>query len=96
MVARPRVKEEEEALELIKMAWDAGINFIDTADVYSNGESERIIAKAIKKFNIPRDRLVIATKCFMPVFDDSSVGVGTANDRDQSKALLLPQFFRIK
>ncbi|KAG0163046.1 hypothetical protein DFQ30_000818, partial [Apophysomyces sp. BC1015] len=78
----PWVKEEEEALELIQMAWNAGINFIDTANVYSNGESERIIAKAIKKFNIPRDRLVIATKCFMPVFDDTSVGIGTVAPGD--------------
>ncbi|KAH8552587.1 aldo/keto reductase [Umbelopsis sp. PMI_123] len=74
----PWVKEEEEALGLIKMAWDAGINFIDTANVYSNGLSERIISKAIKKFNIPRSRLVIATKVFMPVFeDDPSISPAT-------------------
>ena len=35
----------------------------DTANVYSNGESEVIIGKAIKKFNIPRHKLVILTKC---------------------------------
>jgi aryl-alcohol dehydrogenase-like predicted oxidoreductase len=66
----PWIKEEEEALGLIKMAWDAGINFIDTANVYSNGLSERIISKAIKKYHIPRSCLVIATKVFMPVFED--------------------------
>ncbi|KAI8065647.1 NADP-dependent oxidoreductase domain-containing protein [Gongronella butleri] len=64
------VKGEDESLALIKAAWDAGINFIDTANVYSNGLSERIVGKAIKKFNLPRHRLVIATKCFMPVFED--------------------------
>jgi aryl-alcohol dehydrogenase-like predicted oxidoreductase len=79
----PWVKEEEEALALIKMAWDAGINFIDTANVYSNGLSERIISKAIKKFNIPRDRLVIATKVFMPVFEeDPSIAPGTLTADD--------------
>jgi aryl-alcohol dehydrogenase-like predicted oxidoreductase len=49
---------------------------------YGNGEIERIIAKGIKTFKIPRDRLVIATKCLMPVIDDSSVGVGTVTPCD--------------
>ncbi|KAG0162876.1 hypothetical protein DFQ28_000691 [Apophysomyces sp. BC1034] len=65
------------------MAWDAGIKFWDTANAYSNGISERIIAKAIKQFNIPRNRLVIATKVFSPVFeDDISIApvVGAAPD----------------
>lgn len=39
-----------------------GINTWDTANVYSNGDSERIVGKAIKKFKIPRDELVILTK----------------------------------
>ncbi|EJT98875.1 Aldo/keto reductase [Dacryopinax primogenitus] len=59
----PWVIEEEEALQLLKAAWDRGINTWDTANVYSAGESERIIAKAIKKFNIPRHKLIIMTKC---------------------------------
>ncbi|KAG6915928.1 hypothetical protein DXG01_009258 [Tephrocybe rancida] len=44
--------------------WDLGINTIDTANVYSNGESERIIGKWIHESKIPRERLIIATKCF--------------------------------
>ncbi|KAI8068204.1 NADP-dependent oxidoreductase domain-containing protein [Gongronella butleri] len=67
------VLDEDESLGLIKEAWDAGINFWDTANGYSNGKSEEVIGKAIKKFNIPRDRLVLATKVFMPVFDDVSL-----------------------
>lgn len=43
-----------------------------TADVYSNGDSERIIGKAIKKYSIPRDELVILSKCFMGVAKDNS------------------------
>jgi aryl-alcohol dehydrogenase-like predicted oxidoreductase len=39
-----------------------GINTWDTANVYSNGDSERIIGKAIKQLEIPRERLVILTK----------------------------------
>ena len=58
------VKDEAESLELLGKAYDAGINFFDTANVYSNGESERILGKAIKKFNMPRSRIVVATKVF--------------------------------
>ncbi|KAI8359098.1 NADP-dependent oxidoreductase domain-containing protein [Choanephora cucurbitarum] len=61
------VKGEEESLELIKKAYDAGINFFDTANVYSSGESERILGKAIKKFQMPRSRIVVATKVFFPL-----------------------------
>ena len=51
------------ALPLLKAAFDRGVNTWDTANIYSNGDSERIIAKAIKKYQIPRRKLVIATKC---------------------------------
>lgn len=61
------VLEEEEALEHIKFAWDAGINTFDTANVYSNGESERILGVFLKKHEIPREEVVILTKVFMPV-----------------------------
>ena len=46
----------------VKMAWDAGVNFFDTANVYSYGESERLFGQAIKDTGIPRHELVIATK----------------------------------
>jgi aryl-alcohol dehydrogenase-like predicted oxidoreductase len=58
------VIEEKEGLELLKGAWDRGLNTWDTANVYSNGVSEEIIGKAIKKFGIPRHKLVILTKCY--------------------------------
>jgi len=60
----PWVIEEAEALPLLKAAYDRGLNTWDTANVYSNGVSEEIIGKAIKKYNIPRQKLVILTKCF--------------------------------
>ncbi|KAK9313118.1 NADP-dependent oxidoreductase domain-containing protein [Lipomyces starkeyi] len=44
-------------------AYDGGINTWDTANAYSNGVSEEIIGKAIRKFGIPREKLVIMTKC---------------------------------
>jgi aryl-alcohol dehydrogenase-like predicted oxidoreductase len=43
------VLDEKPSLEIMKAAWDLGINTIDTANVYSNGESERIVAKFVKK-----------------------------------------------
>jgi aryl-alcohol dehydrogenase-like predicted oxidoreductase len=54
--------DHDESVSIIHAALHAGINFIDTADVYSYGESEEIVAKAIKG---RRDEVVIATKFFM-------------------------------
>jgi aryl-alcohol dehydrogenase-like predicted oxidoreductase len=51
-----------EAQAQIKTAFDAGVNFIDTANVYSEGESESIVGKALAGLGLPREDLVIATK----------------------------------
>ncbi|TRM61012.1 NADP-dependent oxidoreductase domain-containing protein [Schizophyllum amplum] len=58
------VKGEDEALPILKAAWDRGINTIDTSNNYSNGDSERIVAKFIEKHHIPREEIVIMTKCW--------------------------------
>jgi aryl-alcohol dehydrogenase-like predicted oxidoreductase len=79
------VLNEEKALPLLKAAWDAGIQTWDTADMYSNvfssdfacswqGISEELVGKAIKKYNIPREKLVILTKCNFPLLDDPQGG----------------------
>ncbi|SPN97787.1 related to aryl-alcohol dehydrogenases [Cephalotrichum gorgonifer] len=60
----PWVIEEEEGLALLKAAYDMGINTWDTANMYSNGVSEEIIGKALKKFDIPRQKVVVMTKIF--------------------------------
>lgn len=57
------VLDEDEGLPLLKAAYDRGINTWDTANVYSNGESEVVIAKAIEKYGLQRHKLVILTKC---------------------------------
>ncbi|KAK0707630.1 NADP-dependent oxidoreductase domain-containing protein [Lasiosphaeris hirsuta] len=54
---------EDEALPLLKAAYDRGLNTWDTANVYSNGVSEIIVGKAIKKYSIPREKVIILTKC---------------------------------
>ncbi|SLN53231.1 aldo/keto reductase [Roseisalinus antarcticus] len=55
---------QDEADALVKTAFDAGINFVDTADVYSDGASETMLGQAIRNLGIPRNELVIATKAF--------------------------------
>ena len=50
--------------ELIKASIDAGINFFDTADVYSEGESEKTLGQSLKNLNIARKDVVLATKVF--------------------------------
>ncbi|MCF8207954.1 MAG: aldo/keto reductase [Rhodoferax sp.] len=52
---------------LVKQSFDAGVNFIDTANVYSVGESETLTGNAIKSLGLPRDELVVATKAFGPM-----------------------------
>ncbi|KAJ5781396.1 uncharacterized protein N7518_009879 [Penicillium psychrosexuale] len=64
------VLNEEDSLPLIEHAYKQGINTWDTADVYSHGKSEEIVGKALKKYNIPRNRVVILTKCFFGVDDE--------------------------
>lgn len=59
--------EEEEALPILNHAYESGLNFYDTANVYSNGVSEEILGKAIKKYDWRRENLVIATKLWAPV-----------------------------
>ncbi|EIB6518868.1 TPA: aldo/keto reductase [Enterococcus faecalis] len=58
------VLEEEESRQVIKKALDLGINFFDTANVYSYGASERILGQALKDF-ANRDEIVVATKAFV-------------------------------
>ena len=67
---REWVLEEAEARPLIKQALEAGLNFFDTADMYSLGVSEEILGRALKDFGPGRDRLVVATKVFNPMGDD--------------------------
>ncbi len=56
--------QQADADKLVGRAFDAGINFIDTADVYSRGQSEMITGQALKNLNIARDEVVVATKVF--------------------------------
>ena len=58
---------EEASLPIIEKAVEAGINFFDTADIYSRGESEEILGRALKELGVRRDEAVVATKVFNPM-----------------------------
>ena len=59
--------DHDDSIRIIHRALDAGINFVDTADAYSRGESEEIVGKALKG---RRDDVVLATKLHLPMGDD--------------------------
>jgi aryl-alcohol dehydrogenase-like predicted oxidoreductase len=71
--------DHEASIRIIHQALDAGINFVDTADVYSQGESEEIVAKALKG---RRDQVVLATKVHFPMGEDP-------NERGSSRRWIL-------
>ena len=75
------ILDEEESRPFIKRALDLGINFFDTADMYSLGKSEEVLGRALNDF-ATRDRVVIATKVFNPMSDD-------VNDRGLSRKHIL-------
>src|SRR4051794_27875944 len=66
--------DHDDSVRIIHRALDAGINFVDTADVYSAGESEEIVGKALKG---RRDSVVLATKFFMPMGEDPNMRGGS-------------------
>jgi len=67
---REWVLEEEESRPFIRRALELGINFFDTADMYSVGASEEILGRALKDFGPGRDRVVVASKVFNAMGDD--------------------------
>ncbi|KAK6456537.1 NADP-dependent oxidoreductase domain-containing protein [Scheffersomyces xylosifermentans] len=59
--------DEEKIFKILKKCYDNGMRTFDTADVYSNGYSDVLLGKFLKKYNIPRDKVVIMTKFFSTV-----------------------------
>jgi aryl-alcohol dehydrogenase (NADP+) len=78
---RPWVLDEEPSRPFIQRALDLGINFFDTADMYSLGGSEEVVGRALRDF-AQRDEVVIATKVFYPMSDG-------LNDRGLSRKHVL-------
>ncbi|HET9587974.1 MAG TPA: aldo/keto reductase [Anaerolineales bacterium] len=84
---RDWVLEEDEAGPFIQRALEAGINFFDTADVYSTGESERVTGKLLKESGIKRENLIVATKVHGQMSRD-------VNDRGLSRKHILDSIDR--
>ncbi|BFZ56900.1 hypothetical protein PYCC9005_003950 [Savitreella phatthalungensis] len=81
----PWVIEEAEALPILQKCYQSGINFFDTADIYSDGVSEEILGKAIKQFGWVREHIVIATKLNAPIrrsLDEKPVNEMPIDERD--------------
>jgi 1-deoxyxylulose-5-phosphate synthase len=79
---REWILEEGDAGPFVKRALEAGINFFDTADVYSTGESERITGKLLRESGVRREDVVVATKVNGQMSDD-------INDRGLSRKHIL-------
>lgn len=75
----------EQAREMLAAAWDAGVNFVDTADIYSFGESERMVGQAVRELDVPREKLVLATKVCGPMSDQAQSGRGDVNNAGLSR-----------
>lgn len=78
---KPWVLDEKDAKPILKRCLDLGITFFDTANWYSTGESERVVASTLLSM-VPRDRLVLATKALYAMSDDP-------NDQGLSRKHLL-------
>jgi 1-deoxyxylulose-5-phosphate synthase len=70
---RPWILDEEASRPFLKRAIERGINFFDTADMYSHGMSEQVVGRALKDFG-RRDEIVLATKVFYPVEEHVNSG----------------------
>ncbi len=84
---REWVLEEEEARPFVKRSLEAGINFFDTADVYSFGASEEVLGNILKTLGVKRETVVVATKVFQVMSDD-------INDRGLSRKHILDSIDR--
>jgi len=84
---RKWVLDEDQALPFVKRALEAGINFFDTADVYSLGASEEVLGNTLRACGVKREGVVIATKVFNPMSDE-------VNDRGLSRKHIMDSIDR--
>ncbi|NAO98926.1 aldo/keto reductase [Vreelandella titanicae] len=81
--------QQEQADELVKIALEAGINFIDTANIYGFGASERIVGQSLKNLGVRRENVVLATKVLGPMGDSPNArGASRGHIMSECKASL--------
>ncbi|MDY6841617.1 MAG: aldo/keto reductase [Pseudomonadota bacterium] len=82
--------QQEQADELMRTALEAGINFIDTANVYGGGASERIVGQSLKNLGVRREDIVLATKVLGPMGEGPNArGASRGHIMNECKASLL-------
>lgn len=64
-----QVADEETNVAIIKRAYELGVNFFDTAEIYGHGLAEEALGRAFKVLELPRHKLVVTTKIFMRIDD---------------------------
>jgi aryl-alcohol dehydrogenase-like predicted oxidoreductase len=84
---RPWVLDEKQALPFVQRALEAGINFFDTADVYSVGASEEVLGNTLRTCKAKRENVIVASKVCNPISDD-------VNDRGLSRKHILDSIDR--
>ncbi len=74
------VVDQPGANQMVARSLEAGINFFDTADVYSYGESETVLGKALKDSGVARDKVIVATKLRSAMTEAATAGTGDVNN----------------
>lgn len=80
---------QEQANEMVDVSLDAGVNFFDTANMYSYGESERILGRALDRSNASREEVVVATKVRGAMSEEADEGTGDVNNEGLSRKHIL-------
>jgi len=83
------VVDQSGADAIVRRALDAGVNFFDTADVYSRGQSEELLGHALKASGVPRHSVVVATKVRGTMSDAANDGTGDVNNRGLGRKHIL-------
>src|SRR5580765_2017342 len=72
--------DQKGADAMVTRSLDAGVNFFDTADIYSHGESETILGRALKNSGVGRDKVIVATKVRGAMSEAATAGTGDLNN----------------
>ena len=83
------IEDKEEIFKILKHCYDNGLRTFDTADVYSNGLSERLLGEFLKRYEINRETVVILSKVRFPVDESLELPLSTIYGTDEATALAL-------
>ncbi|SCU81064.1 LADA_0B11012g1_1 [Lachancea dasiensis] len=78
------LEDKEEVFKILKHCYDSGLRTFDTADVYSNGQSERLLGEFLRHFKINRETVVILSKVYFPVDESIDLNMKKIAEGDQA------------